>query len=254
MIPGDRRKQILRLLSDRGYMTVEELAEQIYVSVPTIRRDLKSLAAEGSVKRVHGGASHVSHDSFEWPFDLRDRVHLNEKRIIGKLAAKLVHSGDHIFIDSGSSCHFMVEALEPGIHLTALSNCLPTLQALSRLSHATIECPCGEYVPSHVSIFVAEAAAFIATRHADTYFASSTGLDANSGVNARTLLDMAVKKAMRANADRLVLLMDHSKMGEVNYYHVFDFSEIDVLVTDAPLSEELAEKCQRSGVDVLYPR
>ena len=89
MIPQERRKQILSLLSSHGYMTVEELAERIYVSVPTIRRDLAALAEEGSVRRVHGGASHVSREAFEWPFDLRDRVNLPEKRVIGSLAAKL---------------------------------------------------------------------------------------------------------------------------------------------------------------------
>ena len=107
MIPQERKQQILVLLSAEGYMTVEDLAERVYVSVPTIRRDLAALAEEGSIRRVHGGASHVSRESYEWPFDLRDRVNLPEKSVIGKLAAKLVKDGDHIFIDSGSTCHFM---------------------------------------------------------------------------------------------------------------------------------------------------
>ena len=254
MIPQERKKQILALLSSHGYMTVEELARRVYVSIPTIRRDLAVLAKEGSVRRVHGGASHVNQESFEWPFDLRDRVNLPEKRVIGNLAAKLVKDGEHIFIDSGSTCHFMVEAFAAEIHLTALSNCIPTIQALSAFPNITIECPCGEYVPSHVSIFGSEAAEFIRTRWAQYYFASATGMDLKSGVNVRTLMDMPVKKAMRERAEKMVLLMDHTKMGEANYYTVFGFSEIDILVTDRPLPPEIADRCAREKIAVITPK
>lgn len=253
MIPHDRRKQILSLLRANGYMTVEELAEQVYVSVPTIRRDLSALDREGSVKRVHGGASHVSREAFEWPFDMRQRVYLSEKRTIGRLAAKLVKDGDHIFLDSGSTCRFVAEAFDPGIHLTALSNCIPSVQALSAFPNVTIECPCGQYLPSHVSIFGSEAADFIRTRYAQIYLASATGLELKTGANARVLFDMPIKKAMRERAEKMVLLMDHSKMGQSNYYHVFDFEEIDALVTDRPLPEDMAERCAAAHVEVLTP-
>ena len=253
MIPQDRRKQILSLLRANGYMTVEELAEQMYVSVPTIRRDLSALDREGSVRRVHGGASHVSRESFEWPFDMRQRVYLSEKRTIGRLAAGLVKEGDHIFLDSGSTCRFVIEAFDPAIRLTALSNCVPSIQALANFPNITIECPCGEYVPSHVSIFGSETAAFIHTRYAQLYLASATGLDLKTGANLRTLMDLPVKRAMRERAEKMALLMDHSKFGEANYYHVFDFREIDILVTDRPLPEDIAERCAEAHVEVLTP-
>ena len=51
----------------------------------------------------------------------------------------------------------------------------------------------------------------------------------------------------------MILLMDHSKMGESNYYHVFDFEEIDVLVTDRPLPGDMAERCAAAHVEVLTP-
>ena len=50
----DRKGEIIKLLSTRGYMTVEELAEQLYVSGPTVRRCLQTLAEEGRIKRIHG--------------------------------------------------------------------------------------------------------------------------------------------------------------------------------------------------------
>ena len=69
----ERKKEILKLLAARGYMTVEELAQHLYISEPTIRRNLHNLAKEGVIKRINGGASYIGRDSYEWPFDMRMR-------------------------------------------------------------------------------------------------------------------------------------------------------------------------------------
>ncbi|MCR4890789.1 MAG: DeoR/GlpR family DNA-binding transcription regulator [Lachnospiraceae bacterium] len=248
----DRKKEIRDLLSARGYMTVEELSKQLFVSVPTIRRDLNELSRKGLVKRVHGGASYVGKDSFEWSLDLRNRVNLGEKKRIGQKAAELIEDGNHLFLDAGTTCHFLARALKPSIKISVLTNSIPTMQKLSENKNIIIECPCGLYVPSHLGIFGDEAASFIQTRHADFYFATATGFHEETGVTLRTRLEISVKQAMRKNSDCMVLLLDHSKMGIKNYYHTFDFSQIDILITDAPLSASLAEKCADQGVDVIY--
>ena len=57
MIPDERRKEILELLDEKGYVSVKDLSQRLYVSLPTIRRDLTLLEREGYVLRTHGGAS-----------------------------------------------------------------------------------------------------------------------------------------------------------------------------------------------------
>lgn len=246
----ERKNEILKLLSQRGYMTVEDLAQQLYVSGPTIRRDLALLQKEGSVKRIHGGASYIRRDSYEWPFDMRTRVNLPEKRRIAQAAAELIGDGNHIFLDAGSTCSFLVEMLDPSLRITLVNNCFPTIQRLSENSNFTVECPCGQYVPSHVGIFGDDASLFIRKRHADYYFASAAGIDVRAGVTIRALLERSIKRAMRENADCMVLLMDHSKMGALNYYQVFELSEIDILITDSPLPEDLMAECEKKKVEV----
>ena len=56
MIPDERRKEILELLDEKGYVSVKDLSQRLYVSLPTIRRDLTLLEREGYVLRTHGGA------------------------------------------------------------------------------------------------------------------------------------------------------------------------------------------------------
>ena len=79
MIPEDRKKQILHLLEKQNYLTVEEIAAKLYVSTPTIRRDLKAMDEEGIIRRTHGGASHISRERREFPFDLRNRTCIEER-------------------------------------------------------------------------------------------------------------------------------------------------------------------------------
>lgn len=251
MIPKERRDKILALLETYGYMTVEQLAETIYVSVPTIRRDLNVLAKEGMIRRVHGGASHINAEYLEWPFDQRNRVQLVEKRRIGKMAAEMVVDGDHIFIDSGSTCYYMVRYLDASLKITALTNCIPTLQELSRKPNITVECPCGEYISSLVSVTGNESADYIKTRHARIYFASVSGIDAEIGFSDRTNMVTSIKQAMQRSADLTYVLLDNSKVFQKNYYRVFDFCDVDGIITDRELPGDIMKKCMENHVKII---
>ena len=79
MIPDERRTQILTALHAKGYASVEELAKTVYVSIPTIRRDLIIMEKDGQIRRTHGGALYVSPDSGIPPLALRNQVHIEEK-------------------------------------------------------------------------------------------------------------------------------------------------------------------------------
>ena len=254
MVPEDRKKQILELLEDRGYLTVEEIARSLYISPPTVRRDLKAMDEEGIIRRTHGGASHINSERKEFPFELRTRTCIEEKRIIGRLAAQLIKENDHLFIDTGSSCYAMVEALPADIGLTVLTNCIPTLQALSRRPRLILECPCGRYNPQHRSICGEEASRFIHTRYAHYYIASATGISVQNGVNLLSDMDLEVKRAMMSQADQTVLIMDHSKINKCYYYKAFDISDVDILITDRSLPDDLAEACRKKGVRVITPK
>ncbi len=85
MIPDERRKEILELLDEKGYVSVKDLSQRLYVSLPTIRRDLTLLEREGYVLRTHGGASLSISDSFVEPFALRKKTNLEAKKYIGKI-------------------------------------------------------------------------------------------------------------------------------------------------------------------------
>ena len=56
MFNSQRHEEILRILEEKGSITVEELSRSLKVSSSTIRRDLEEMEGKGLLRRTHGGA------------------------------------------------------------------------------------------------------------------------------------------------------------------------------------------------------
>src|SRR5574337_1075409 len=99
----ERQKQILSLLTKQGSLSVAEIVEQFSVSEATARRDLESLASEGKVQRVHGGALAVETAPPELPILDRADEETDEKIRIGRAAAELIADNETVFLGSGTT-------------------------------------------------------------------------------------------------------------------------------------------------------
>ncbi|MCK4648160.1 DeoR family transcriptional regulator, partial [bacterium] len=56
MFNSQRREEILKILEEKGSITVEELSKSLKISPSTIRRDLEEMEGKGLLRRIHGGA------------------------------------------------------------------------------------------------------------------------------------------------------------------------------------------------------
>lgn len=251
MLPEGRRNQILALLKQQGYCSVEELAEIVYVSVPTMRRDLTQLEREGLIKRVHGGASYLGGDAGRViPFDLRGKSMVPEKMRIGEAAAKLLELRDTIFIDSSSTCLCLAKAISPKSEITVLTNSIVIAQTLAEYDQVTVELTGGDYSALALSLYGRGAEETISRRHAKYCFVAVSGMDKEFGLSNSTGIDVGVKRAFAQHAEKVVLLIDSSKVNRARYYKVFDYDDIDMIITDRPLDDELAETCEKYRIEL----
>ena len=248
----ERREQILTLIRNEGYLSVRELSQILYISEPTIRRNLTILEKEGVIRRSHGGASYIENGQNYWPLTMRNKVNLKEKEYIGKLASSLLREGDHLFIDTGSTAYCFAKAIDPAIKLTIATNGLPVAMLLAHQSSKTVECPGGFYDARDAAFIGEETVSFINRRHARYFFVSTGTMDAENGATGYDDKGMPAKHAFARHADKTVLMMDHSKEERVSYYRVFDWSQIDILVTDRPPCESIRNACGRHGVQMMY--
>ena len=106
-----RRQGLARLLSARGFVRVADASAELGVSEVTIRGDLSALARDGRAVRVHGGAMPVDPLVRESPVESTRDQDAAAKRAIGVAAARLISSGDCVYLDAGSTALAVAEAL-----------------------------------------------------------------------------------------------------------------------------------------------
>ncbi|CAN5394540.1 DeoR/GlpR family DNA-binding transcription regulator [soil metagenome] len=256
-LPARRKDELAAYVNEVGEITVSALAEQFDVSMDTARRDLDELAASGLLKRTHGGAVRITPLSrAETPFADRMRVHGRGKHLMGQLAASLIEDGQTILLNAGTSTLSVLPFLTGRRNLTIVTNNLEAPAAVPR------ECARDVYVlggsvraGSQGTVGPVE---FPGTNgnhshriRADIALISVGGVVAEMGFSTSSLQEARMMFEMMGSSRRVVVLADSSKFGRSTFAQVAELSAADVLVTDAPVPERIAEALATAQVTVM---
>ena len=130
MFAEERQQAILEQLRQQGKVTVEELTVALRVSSPTIRTDLTRLEEQGLLRRTHGGAIAIGNTLYEPSYAERAVLHQGDKRAIAHAAVALVHEGETLMLDAGTTCHEIAQCLKEFRRLTVVTNSLMSAQTL----------------------------------------------------------------------------------------------------------------------------
>lgn len=252
MIAEDRRRKILELLGQYNYLSVEKLAKAIYVSEPTIRRDLAQLAKEGSLKRTRGGASYINPDLVDWPFTFRQKENIKQKTIIAQLAVKFVKDGDSIFLDSGSTCFCLARELLNLKDLSVLTYGVNNAKILAANDTINAQITCGRYRLKRSSIYGYGTIDYIRQHHAKLCFLSSPGFYPDKGIYNYDAEEAEIKRVFYENADQTILLLDHQKVGKIFSYLELSLKDINVIITDKPFEDSVQLICDKHNITVIH--
>lgn len=231
-----RRDQIAAFIQERANATAEELGERFGVSLMTVWRDLTALEEAGRVRRVRGGAARLERTADAEPlYDSKRIVNLTAKEHIARYAAEhYVNDGDILLMEAGTTVAAMVKYLAPYQHLTVIGNGLGTMNELARLTPAINVYCCGGMLRPVAYTFVGpQAEEYFRNINATTCFLSATGITLTEGITDVSPLEIQVKRAMAASADRVIFLMDSSKFGVRSLARIVPMEEVDVLITDS---------------------
>jgi DeoR/GlpR family transcriptional regulator of sugar metabolism len=239
---ADRHRQIAQAVRHSGSATVTELAGLTGASEMTIRRDLDTLAAQGALERVRGGARTLLLRGEEPPFALRAHESLEAKRRIAAEVAGLIGDGETVVLDSGTTC-LEVARLLRGRQITVMPLSLQAIHTLGEGSSPTaLLVPGGAPRAGEGALTGPLTLTSLAALRFDTAILGCCGLSAAEGVTAYDLDDAAVKKAIIASSRRVVAATDGSKLGRTAQAHVGPSALLHTLVTDttAPAHEVAA--------------
>ncbi|WP_327250343.1 DeoR/GlpR family DNA-binding transcription regulator [Streptomyces sp. NBC_01244] len=246
----DRHGLIAKTVSASGGATVQELAELTGASEMTIRRDLDTLAAQGVLERVRGGARTLLLRGEEPPFALRAHEAVDAKRRIAAEVSALIADGESVVLDSGTTCLEVARLLrERPVTVMALS-----LQAIHLLSEppgpATLVLPGGQPRAAEGALTGPLTLASLAALRFDTAVIGCCGLSATDGLTAYDLDDAAVKKASIAVARRTIVAADGGKLGRTAFAHVGPPTLLHTLVTDTTARAAEVTALEDAGIIV----
>lgn len=228
-----RQEEILALLNDHGFLTVEALAEMTFISPSSIRRDLAKLQSLSMIRRSRGGASAFSGESQFVPLNSRMSRSIMEKRKIARLAACLLQDGQSILLDGSSTAGYMIPHIARHRDMTVFTNNLNT--ALNAIHHG-ISTHCTGGYSYERSAVLSGSHAYRAVReiHPDLLFFSSHRLDENGVISEPISEENYIRQLMIDQAGLRVFLCDSGKFGGRALYQLTTLDQIDVCVFDKP--------------------
>jgi DeoR family transcriptional regulator of aga operon len=252
MIP--RRELLAAMVADRGFVRVSDASDELGVSVVTVRSDLSALEASGVLQRVHGGA--VSLGGAEVPVERALQSSADEKDAIARAAAAMVHSGESVLLDVGSTTAAVARALvsrEDLRDLTVITNGLTiALELEPAIPRFRVVVTGGTLRPLQHSLVAPLAAVLLDHVHADIAFIGCNGVHADEGVTNVNLPEAEIKKAMVDAATRVVAVADGSKIGLVKLGRIAPLSAFDDVITGSSAdAAALADLLAVPGASVI---
>ncbi len=250
MFAEERHLQILTLLERQGRVRVVDLARELQVTEETVRRDLERLDQDGLLQRTHGGALPGSARR-ELPFAQRQASQLAAKTAIAHAALALVAPGQVIALDGSTSAFAMASSLPDALALTVVTTSLPVVGALADREQVRVVCSGGTFDPTSRSFLGPIAAEALARINIHTVFLSGIGIDLERGVSESTDDLAAVKRRLIERAERVVLLVDHTKFGVRGAITFATLGDLDVVITDRALDPPTAAALAAHGARIL---
>jgi DeoR family glycerol-3-phosphate regulon repressor len=247
-----RHAAILRALKGQGACRIRDLAGQLQVSGETVRRDIIEMAREGLIKRVHGGASLL--DPLHEPsFSQRMETNAAAKQAIAQLAAAEVRNGDTLMLDTGSTTAFVAHGLVNHRDLLVVTNSVDIARTLATRNGNRVFMAGGELRADDGAALGPTATEYIAQFHVRVAILSAGAVDAEEGLMDYDPAEAAFSRVVIAQAERTIVVADHSKFGRRGLVGVCRLEAIDLLITDQPPPPEFVDRLSAAGVTLRVP-
>lgn len=247
--PYERQERIVTLLAERGRLSVSDLVSLFQTSDDSIRRDLRTLAAAGRIRRVHGAI--LSPAPPLRPFHDRIAADPAGKQAIGRVAADLVRPGSVVFLDGGTTVLAAAAALPRDRPVEVVTTSPPVAIALADHPLVRILLVGGILDAASRTVVGASAIDAIRSVRADLCLVGLCSLDVTAGLTAAGHEEALVKRAMMEASDTVVALATADKLDTISPHVIASLSAVDRLVTDAQSDDARLSAYRDAGLDVV---
>jgi len=247
----DRRAQIISALEEKGVVQVQELSELYRVSQVTIRNDLAYLEGKNVLLRTRGGAIKHNKIALDLAISEKARRNFEQKRRIGKKAAELIHDGDTIIIDSGTTTLEIAKRINNFSHLTVITHALNIALELAKVENIEIIMPGGTLRSNSFSLVGSKAEQNLKEYYTDRFFLGVDGFDTTTGIYTPIVSEAQINRVMGEITREIIVVADSSKFGKRSLAYILPVSKIHTVITDDGLSKEDKTKLISQNIKLI---
>ncbi len=253
MYAEERQQAMVKLITDHGRLSVNQLADRYGITTETVRRDLTALERMGLVRRVHGGAVPAGVlTTIESALGERDSARTAEKDRIAKAALDLLPpDGGSVLFDAGSTTARVAAALPPDLRLTVFTNALPVASRLVGHPHLDLHLLPGRVRRTTQAAVGPDTVAALSELRVDVAFVGTNGITMGHGFTTPDPDEAATKRSIVTAARRVVVLADATKLGLEAAVRFADVDQVDLLVTDGSAADADVRALERAGMQVV---
>ena len=244
-----RYEEIIRMVREQGFVTIDALAQQFGMTPQTIRRDINVLSQEGRLQRYHGGAGLPS-STENVEYSRRQALCFTEKQCIARVLAQHIPNQSSLFINIGTTNEEIAKALSNHSRLRVITNNLNVAAILSGNRNFEVIVT-GGLVRSRDGGIIGEATVdFIRQFRVDYGIIGISGIDEDGTLLDFDYREVNAAKAIIANSRKVFLAADHTKFGRNAMVRLGSIDDIDALFTDRQPSAAMTELMSLSGTEL----
>lgn len=250
MTKEERQSIILELLIQHNSILVTDLATHLNVSSVTIRKDLTDLEREKKLNRNHGKAILIDPYIDNRNVSEKEKLYVEEKRLIGMKAASLITPKDSILIASGTTMHALARSIVPVDELTVIAASMEVSNILASEKNIYIIQLGGILRHSSLSVVGKYAENILADFSCSKLFIGVDGIDLDFGITTTNMMEASLNRVMMQTAQKTIVLADSSKFGRRGFSKIADMEDVDHIITDSHIPPSTALRLEEMGIEV----
>lgn len=252
MLYEERVNYILKKLEHNSLVKTNDLVNEMGVSIDTIRRDLKKLEEEGKLTCIRGGACSSEEELQYSPFFGRQIINEDLKREVAKKATSLIHSGNIIALNAGTTNSILAEELvKLKKQITVVTNNLSALSILTGSEYIQIVVPSGIVDKEELALYGCNCVEEISSYSFDLSFLAINAVHPIYGFSDFRFQEMDIIKTMIKHSKRSVALMDSQKFGKISKKVFLSPREISLLITNNQIDYSLKNQFTEAGLCIM---
>ncbi len=248
-----RRRMIAEAVMSEGSMRIEDLTDRFGISLMTAHRDVDELVSRGLFRKTRGIVTAAATNLIESSDVYRANRQSAEKKLIAEAAMQFVEPGQAIFFDDSTTVLQMVPHLPAKVPLTAITNSLTLMNAMTGMHDVTLIGLGGQYYNWCNAFMGRMTITEIKALRADIAFISMSAIS-DGTVLHQSPETIDTKRAMFDCSLKRILLADHTKFERRALHSFASLEDFDVVIVDDKTSPLHIDRMRSKDINVVIAR